>query len=159
MTYARETSVSVAKSRVELDELLRKAGAAQRGFADDDRTGKAAVWFTLADRQYRLEVPLPKLSDPAVTHTLRRGRRELRTADQARAAHEQLCRSRWRAVLLLVKAKLEAIELGLSTPEREFLADLMLPNGERVGAAISPVIAESYRTGGVPLLLGPGPKP
>jgi hypothetical protein len=156
VAYAEGTSVSVAKSRMELDQLLQKSGAAQRGFADDDSRGLAVIWFTLKERQYRLEVPLPKMTDDAVKYVWRRGSKYLRGADQARAAHEQLCRTRWRAIVLLIKAKLEAIEIGLSTPEREFLADLLLPDGRRLHQALTPQIAETYATGAPPPLLGTG---
>jgi len=52
MTYAAGTSVSVEKSKAALDALLRKHGAGQRVFGDDDVNGKAYVVFALAGRQY-----------------------------------------------------------------------------------------------------------
>ena len=42
--------------------------------------------------------------------------------EKQRQLWEQGCRSRWRAILLILLAKFEAIEAGISTFEREFLA-------------------------------------
>jgi hypothetical protein len=76
------------------------------------------IAFRLAGRAIRLDMPMPARSDKAFTHHSR-GPRSLSAADDA---WEQACRSRWRAVNLLVKAKLEAVALGVSTVEEEFLA-------------------------------------
>jgi hypothetical protein len=53
---------------------------------------------------------------------------------------EQNRRTRWRAVVLLLKAKLELIQIGISTIEHEFMADMLLPNGDKVGTAIPEII-------------------
>lgn len=155
MTYAAGTSVSVERSKAELDALLRKHGAGLRIFGDDDEGGTAFVVFALRERQYRLEVPLPK-SEEFAKKPQRGGGLVARTADEQRRAHEQACRERWRAVVLLAKAKLELVAMGVSSVEREFLADLLLPNGTRVHAFVEAQIANSYETGGMPPLLGMG---
>ncbi len=64
---------------------------------------------------------------------------------------------RWRAFNLVVKAKLEAIESGISTLEDEFMAFIQLPSGETVGQWMQPQIEAAYRTGTMPPLL-PMPK-
>ncbi len=69
---------------------------------------------------------------------------------------EQIEREQWRALLLLVKAKLEFVAGGLSTAEREFLAHVVLPNGSTVGDELAPHLAEAYASGTVPLLLPAG---
>jgi hypothetical protein len=67
-------------------------------------------------------------------------------------------RRRWRAMLLVIKAKLEIVATGSSSFEREFLADILLPDGSTVGDVAVKQIADSYKTGGMPksLLLGSG---
>ena len=62
-------------------------------------------------------------------------------------------RQRWRALVLIVKAKLEAIEAGISTLEREFLADIIMPNNQTVGQWLAPQIEQVYLTGKMPPLL------
>jgi hypothetical protein len=60
---------------------------------------------------------------------------------------EQACRQRWRALNLVVKAKLEAVESGIATFEDEFLAYTMLPGGATVGQWLTPQLDEVYRRG------------
>jgi hypothetical protein len=61
--YAAGTSVSVENSKAELDRILGKHGATQRGVMADDVRGLAAIMFVLSDRSYRVEIPLPKIID------------------------------------------------------------------------------------------------
>lgn len=158
MTFAANTVVSVEKSRAELDAILTRAGARQRVTGTDDTAGTAFVGFTIGEgaamRQMRLTIPLPKLADFAKRK--KRGWMVSCTQEEQRVLHEQACRSRWRAIVLLVKAKLEAVELGVSTIEREFLADIFLPSGETVGALLGPKLVEAYTSGTMPPLLGSG---
>ena len=163
MSYAEDTKVSVEKSRAELDTMLQRAGAHQRIMGNDDVNGTAFVGFAIgtgADmRQVRLTVPLPKF-DTYALRPARAGARDQRptrlTAEQQTTAYEQATRSRWRAVVLLVKAKLEAVELGVSTIEREFLADIYLPSGETVAQHLGPKLAAAYLSGSMPPMLGMG---
>jgi hypothetical protein len=146
--YAEGTTVPVEKTRVEIERLLTKHGANQLGIVSDTERGAAMVLFTMAERQVRMRVPLPRLEEA------RRGR-GLSNRDRQIQRWEQASRERWRAVLLLVRAKLELIELGLSTIEREFLADIALPNGQTVGDLLHVQLEEAYATGSMPPLLPP----
>jgi hypothetical protein len=88
----------------------------------------------------RFELPLPSRDERRFTHHSR----GLRTATQAEALWEQACRQRWRALALVIKAKLEAIETGIASFEDEFLAYTMLPSGETVGAWLAPQMDAAY---------------
>lgn len=133
--YAEGTSVSVEKTKAELDSLLGKHGATARGVLSDDQEGKAYVHFVLGGERFQLVVPLPKLQefpnkgeqprDWYAWTDAKRGEWRYRTWEQA-------CRERWRAVLLLVKSKLEIVRLGMSSVRHEFMADLVLANGKTV---------------------------
>jgi hypothetical protein len=60
----------------------------------------------------------------------------------------------------VVKAKLEAVETGITTIESEFLAHLVLPDGRTVGALARPEIKRAYADGRMPatlLALPPAP--
>lgn len=161
MSYAEATSVSVEKSRAELDGLLSKHGATQRLLGSDDDESFAFAVFRLDGRQVRLRVPLPKRTDaefvrkPAPPHAVDQSPRPRPPAEAAKL-WEQACRSRWRALVLLTKAKLEAIALGVSTAEREFLADIYLPNGRTLHEELGAQLEQAYRDGGMPPLLGMG---
>jgi len=153
MAYAEKTSVSVAKSKADIEELIQKAGAGQ--FVSGYKDGIAIIGFSLADRQIRFSLPLPDKQDKTFWYTPER--RNKRTEDQAYAVWEQACRSRWRALYLIVKAKLEAVDAGISTVEREFFYDIVLPDGRTTGEWASPQIEMAYQSGEMPPML-PMPK-
>lgn len=122
--YAQNTSVNADRSRAEIERSLTRFGATR--FAYGWEGTRAAIGFTIADRTVRITLPLPDRDDPEVRLTPT-GRP--RTAAQASAAYDQEVRRRWRALAAVLKAKLVAVSEGISTIEREFLADVVLPNG------------------------------
>lgn len=152
-TYAANTDVPVERSKLELERILRKAGASQYGTASDDVACRAIVYFRLSDRSIRMQVPLPKRSD--FVKDPRRTWKTLPAAEQERR-WEQACRTRWRGLVLICKAKLQLIAIGLSDVTREFLADITLPDGRSVAELFQPVLDEAYRTGRMPPMLGTG---
>lgn len=159
MLYAEKTSVSVAISRAELEATLTRYGAS--AFASMIQSGKASVMFEAEGRRVLFELPLPKIEDFAtVTHTseYRRDIVKERTPGQQQKVWEQACRQRWRALNLVVKAKLEAVESGITTFEDEFLAHIVLPDGKTVGKWFKPQLEQSYAKGKMPpmLMLGSG---
>ena len=110
----------------------------------------AVIAFKMLDRQIRFMLPLPKRDDKEFTkHS--RGRR---TANAAANLYEQAIRQKWRALALVIKAKLEACESGIAEFEDEFLAYVVLPNGKTMGEFARPQIAHAYETGSMPPLLG-----
>ena len=149
--YAQGTDVSADRSRAEIERTLTRYGAT--AFMYGWEAGRAVVQFRMADRLVRFDLPMPDPQDPGFTHHSR-GRR---TADAAAKAYEQATRQRWRALALVVKAKLEAVEAGIATFEREFLAHIVLPDGSTVADHAIPAVAESYATGRVAGLL-PAPR-
>lgn len=151
--YAATTNVSVAKSRDEIERTLARFGATS--FAYGWQGDRAVIQFTAEDRQIRFELPLPARGDRQFTHTPTGKPRHPLDVEKH---WEQGCRQRWRALLLVIKAKLEAIESGITSFEDEFLAWTALPGGSTVRDHVHPMIDEAYRLGDVaPLLaLGPG---
>jgi hypothetical protein len=79
-------------------------------------------------RRIRLQLPSP--DDPEFTHTPAQGWQ--REPAKARQLWEQAVRQRWRALLLMVKAKLEAIASGIVTWDEEFLPYTVLATGQTV---------------------------
>jgi hypothetical protein len=78
-----------------------------------------------------------------------------RTPEGAHKAWEQACRQRWRALLLVIKAKLEAVETGITSFEDEFMAHIIMPDGLTAAQHVRPWIAKSYASGDTPPLLPP----
>jgi hypothetical protein len=142
MAYAAKTDVSTSRSKAEIEAIVERYGAAQffSGWSDD---GRAAVGFTMEGRQVRFLLNLPDKTETRFT----RHARGLRTPEAALKEWEQACRQKWRALLLVIKAKLEAVEAGISVFEAEFLANIILPNGRLVGDEIRPMIANAYESG------------
>ncbi len=144
MAYAETTTVSVERSRAEIERLLYNHGSQQIQISLDYEHGLARVEFRLENRVVRFDVTLPRCDDPAF-QTGARGRS--RTDSQIIKAVEQAERQRWRALFLVVKAKLEAVESEISTFEQEFLAFILLPNGRTIGEVVSPRIEGAYAGG------------
>lgn len=154
--YAQDTKVSAAKSRMEIEQTLQRYGADQFIYGWD--ADRAIVGFRMNGRQIKFALPMPDKADRAFTHTPGRG--NARSADAAYAEWEKACRQRWRALALVIKAKLEAVETGITEFDDEFMAHIVLPNGQTVGAWAKPQIAASYDTGNMPPLLpAPAHKP
>jgi hypothetical protein len=158
MRYAANTGVSVERSKGALDALLGKSGAHQRALMNDELRGLAIVIFALGGRQVKLSMSFPTYAslraqseaDPP------RGWRSWNASQRdkwLRAQVVQAERQRWRGLLLCVKAKLELIADGSSTLEREFLADILLPDGRTVQETIGPSITDAYSTGHMPPML------
>jgi len=146
--YAAGTEVSSDRSRSEIERTLTRYGATQCLYGWSG--GRATVGFTAHGRSIRFELPLPNRGDREFTRTdTGRTRSETAAAD----AYEKAVRQRWRALALVVKAKLEAVASGISTFEDEFLAATVLPGGATVADTVRDHVVEAYRTGRVPALL------
>ena len=148
--YASNTKVSSDRSLQEIKRTVERYGAESFGFAQD--RDQAMVQFTLADRMVRFMVRMPDREGEEFMLT-ETGRD--RSESAAFTAWEKSCRQRWRALSLVVKAKLEAVESGITDFDREFLAYLVLPDGSTVADNALPAVALAYETGRVPMALIP----
>lgn len=151
--YAEDTTVSTEKSRAEIEATLTRYGADQFMYGWDQE--QAVVQFRMAGRHVRFLLPLPDKNDDEFRMTPAK-KYERSPTDQLKA-WEQACRQRWRALALVVKAKLEAVETGITTFDDEFMAHLVLPDGSTVGQFMGPQIAAAYDHGTMPSMLALGP--
>jgi len=145
--YAETTTVSSEKSRGEIERIVSYYGA--DSFMYGWEGTKAVIGFRMNGKMVRFLIPLPDKSEFRHTPAKKRVRNE---EDQYRA-WEQAVRQRWRALALVVKAKLEAVESGITSFEIEFMAHVLLPDGKTVGDFMIPQIEESYKTGKMPSML------
>lgn len=120
--YAADTSVPMDRSIAEIRATVRRYGASE--FAHMEGDGRAAIGFTMRGRRILFRLDMPEPSDQAFTLT---ETGKARSSSVAEAAWEQACRSRWRALALVIKAKLEAVEVGIVVFEDEFLANTLPP--------------------------------
>jgi uncharacterized protein (DUF58 family) len=147
--YAASTAVSSEKTRAEIERTLTKYGAT--GFMYGWQGPMAMIAFELQRRRIRFLLPLPDRNDNQFRFTPARGLE--RSPEQIAEAYDQAVRQRWRALLLVIKAKLEAVEAGITTLESEFLSNLLLPNQQTVGEWLEPQLEEVYQSGTMPPLL------
>jgi hypothetical protein len=125
--FAEDTKVPISQS---LDEIRRTVarydGEQFLHAAMDDRL---IIGFSKEGRQVRFQVS----QDPA---------------------NAQNSRRLARALLLVLKAKLEAVASGVTVFDDEFLANIVMPDGKLVAAHIRPRLAAAYAGGGeAPALL------
>ena|SRR6185437_2454810 len=148
--FAQNTEVSVEKSRAEIETILARYGASH--FAYMTGPGTAVIAFQAKDRRIRFDLPLPDRADKKFA---RDGRGSIRTMEKRYAAWEQACRQSWRALALVIKAKLEAVESGITEFENEFMAHIVMPDGLTAAQHVRPWIASAYQGGDMPALLPP----
>lgn len=146
--FAASTSVPVERTRQEIEAVLRRYGADQ--FVSGWEHGRAMLGFRVHDRMVRFELPLPKEADYKWKWNA--------TDNQKQKQLAQDERQRWRALLLVIKAKLEAVESKIATFESEFLAHIVMPNNRTVGEILIPQLAAAYASKTMPKLLGDGSK-
>ena len=147
--YAAETSVPVSRSRDEIERLIGRYGAS--GFGVLIRPEGACVMFEAHDRTVRFVLTMPDPRDQKFRLTSH-GR--VRGMEAAQRAYEQEIRRLWRCLVLVIKAKLEAVQSGIVTFEDEFLAYTMLPSGKTVAEEIREPLGQQLS--GHRVLLLPG---
>lgn len=142
MAYADRTTVSESKSRAEIEDLCVKNGADQVIIARTETT--SGIQFRSRNgRMCRVSIQMPTVDDFPKLNKRRQKIDRLAKVEQER-------RRRWRALLLVIKAKFEAIESGVSTFDEEFLPYVLLPNGMTTAEFMVPQIALAYETGKMP---------
>lgn len=154
--FAANTDVPVSRTRGEIEEVIMRNGGDRFG-SFVDRTS-AAILFEIAGRRIRIVIPLPDMDSPDFEPRYKGGGRYGPADEQRRVKWEQACRTRWRALLLVLKAKLEAVAVGIASLEDELLAYTILPPDENnetrtVGEAFAEPIREAYATGTFPALV------
>ncbi len=157
--YAAETKVPIEKTRAEIESTVRRYGA--DAFVSGWEGERASVQFRCGGRYVRLSMVLPSRSAPDFATTLKGNQHAKAEVARSKASGDKLwdqaCRQKWRALALMIKAKLEAIESGIVTFEEEFFAHVIMPDGRTVYEHAKAPLALAYDSGEVrPLLGGPG---
>lgn len=147
--YATDTTVPVGRTRDEVERQLLRYGATGTMFGQDQDA--AAVAFVLRGRHIRFTIPMPQPADFQLTPT-----RQKRTKDAAERAWQQAVRARWRALGLIIRAKLEAVDAGVTSLDDEFLAQLVMPGGQTVGQKVRPQLVAALQSDATPALLPGG---
>lgn len=151
-TFANGTSVPAARSRAEIEETLRRYGADSFGYMTDKE--KATIGFQTKGRCIKLTVALPTTANlPKREGPLRH---KPYTDTQVQAWLEMEYRRRWRCMLLVIKAKLEAVESGIAIFEDEFLPYIVTASGQTVAEVLRPQLQDISDGRTMPMLLAEG---
>lgn len=124
--YAEGTKVDAQRSQGEIAAILTQHGCERQGWMhgpDGDE-----LHFELRGHLFRFVIPRP---------TMEEVRRLYPNAYDFDAKREAEWRRRWRANVLLLKAKLEFIDSGDTTLERELLPYMLTSGGQTVGDLIA----------------------
>jgi hypothetical protein len=131
VTYAAETTVTVGRSQEEIVKTLMRYRVDQYSFGAG-RTS-AMVEFLISGYPVRIAVPVPARPEHPKMKSPTTGRMV-----DAEKAWDQVVRQRWRALLLLIKANLEAVEMNLLTVDQAFMAYLVTGDGKVLGDTVLP---------------------
>jgi hypothetical protein len=146
--YARQTTVPIERSKAEIERTLARYGASHFGYVSEP--GTATIAFRAHGRAIRMRLALPAIGEFKKD---RRGR--ARAPSAAEKELDRAVKQRWRALALVIKAKLEAIESGIATFDDEWLPYTVLPDGRTVAETVVPQLGQLEA--GAPLLLAMGP--
>lgn len=135
--YAKYTKVPVSRSKVEMEETVKRFGA--ESFAVLDTKDAAVIVFEIENRRVRFSLNKPPLSDMATLREREKQEREMKRL--------------WRCLVVCVKAKLVAVEDGIASFDEEFLPYLVLPDGQTVSEKIVPQIEKAHEEGRLPALM------
>lgn len=140
--YAKRTVVSPEKTQQDIQRVLKRyeVDGVILGHLDN----RAYVEFAIKKlvRVVRIFLTLPTRS-------------EYYTEKQ----YEQGVRQAWRALYLVVKAKLESVESKIETFDEAFMPHIVMPGagGQTIGQRLLPDFQKTLETGEMPKLL-PGPQ-
>lgn len=115
--YAKNTKVPIGRSRIEIEKVLKRYGIDNFFFGTSPRGD--GIGFNYNGRTIKFGIPLPKREDFKATNT---GGQDFKRA----------MRQRYRVLVIALKAKLEMVDIGLTTFEEEFLAQTCLADGNTV---------------------------
>jgi regulator of extracellular matrix RemA (YlzA/DUF370 family) len=131
--YAEGTKVSVDSSRGEITGILAKHGVQRMGWMAAPEGDE--LMFELGGGSYRLSMVKPTIAEI---------RRLYPNAYDEQAKLDAEWRRRWRANVLLLKAKLEFVASGDTTLDRELLPYRVLKDGR--------TLEQTLAAGGLPML-------
>ncbi len=130
--YAEGTTVSVESSRGEISGILAKHGVERQGWASEPEGD--ALTFELAGHRYLFRIARPTVDEVRAQYRAD-GHDWSRVYDPAAKVQAEW-RRRWRANVLLLKAKLEFADGEASTVVRELMAYAVLKDGRTLEEAV-----------------------
>jgi hypothetical protein len=150
--FAIQTSVDPEQTLSEIKRTLKRYEATNLTTVEAETA--IFIMFEMRNRRVKFVVPLPEKSHSDFKQGASNQYGKKGSFNQT--LYEQAIRTRWRSLLLVIKAKLESLDAGIETFEEAFMAQILLPNGQTMSEWATPQIATAYDTGGMPKLLASG---
>lgn len=151
--YASQTDVSIERSEAELKQTLKRYGCYD--ISSGEFRGQSFLVAHYAKRMIQINLVMP---DRKEFELRANGARQ--SPKQATLGYEKELRRQWRVMILLLKAKFEAVMARPEIFEWEFLAYLVDPSTNKtIGEQIVPQIGPAYdgdRSNGMLRLPPPG---
>jgi hypothetical protein len=133
MGYAEYTTVPAENTRAEIERIICRYAGREAEFSFGRMAGQAAIMFVACGRRVKFVVLLPTNEEAEVKSRRKNAAAGSAVTESQREAWiEQETRRRWRCLLLAIKAKLEVVETGIATFEEEFLAHIMVDDGNTI---------------------------
>lgn len=140
--YARNTVVSVAKSRAEIDKCLRDFGANQLQWSDDFESGRASLRFLWRsdgiDYMARFDITVPTEEELRRMPECIDGRTGAVSENRLAKALDRRGMVEHRELALFIKAAFVAVEAELIQAEQVFLPFLEGADGVTVSERVLP---------------------
>ena len=150
--YANKTEVPQSRSIQEIERTLDRYGA--EAFAYGKSKAQVVVQFSFSGKPYQISVDMPDPESKEFTHLANGWER--RAEGPKQKLIEQAGRQRLRALLLYIKASLEAADSELWPLEQVFLHATLIADGVTVGDRLLPEIELIQESGKLPKLLPGG---
>jgi len=138
--YAQETTVSVGKSRGEIDDLLRSWGCDAIRWTDSFATGQVSIEFIWKreDVAYHARFSLQLPNEAELRKQAIDGRTRKPSASKFEKLRQGVGRQEHRLLLLWLKAALNVVDAGIIPAEAIFLPFLVAKDGRTVAETALP---------------------
>lgn len=147
-TYAKGTSVPTDKTINDIRATLKRYEATSFVFMEQEN--QVIVAFEMCNRRVRFVLPLPIQNKFRVKVG---SEMKIATRDQ----FDRAVRECYRALLLVIKAKLQSVESGIETLEEAFMAQMVIADGRTMSEWAKPQIERLYgKDQQLPPMLGSG---
>lgn len=152
--YAAGTTVTANRTEAEIKDLLTRRGVTKIATMVD--CDAFSIVFEFGGVAYRSKLPLPDPEDPAFTEYSQKSVTYRRAENASRELYAKELNRRWRAFGMVIKAKLVAVEEGISTMQEEFFGQAVTGNGQTVAERFLPELPKILGGSAMSALAGGG---
>jgi len=121
----------------EIRSILRGLGASAIGFMVDDDTDQIIAQFRLHGREITVPIRVGAYAEAWLRENPHNNRMKSTPSEHSQKAREQAERAAWAILADWIKAQATMISVGFIDADTAFLPHIHLPDGRRVGEAIT----------------------